>query len=228
MSPEEFKFRLTRQLNYHLDLRINDNRFTMLNLLERKRNYARLSLHRMFLKAPDPVVSAIAHYVRGRAKNQHLQNTILRRYIQENLPHYAYTQRAKKETLAQAGCIYNLKTLFDELNHHYFNDELDLQITWYGKKGRRNRSQLVFGQYQESLKLIKINRILDDPFFPDYFISFIVYHEMLHAVVPGFVDERGWYRTHGAAFKARERHFKQYNEAIAWEKKNKVHFFKKK
>lgn len=225
---EVFEARLAKYLNLKLELVINENRSTMLNLLEKKRDRARLSVHKMFLDAPDEVVSAIAHYVRGTRKGKSRYNLILRSYIQEHLSQYDYSHLVDKMQLTHEGEVYNLKSLYDEINEKYFQDQLDLSLTWYGAKGRRRgRSRITFGQYLDGLRLIKIHRMLDDAFFPDYFVMFIVYHEMLHCVIPGEV-KGGTFRFHSRNFREQEKRFEHYQRAIDWEKKNKHRFFKRK
>lgn len=220
----EFQEKLSKLLDIQLELVVNENRSTMLSLLEKKRNRARLSIHRMFLNAPEDVISAIAHYVRGTRRPR--KDLIIRGYIQSNLPRYNYSYKINKDKLVSVGRYYNLKRIYDTLNKHYFQNKLDLDITWFGlSKRRQRRSRIIFGMYQDHLKLIKIHRIMDDPFFPDYFVRFVVYHEMLHEVVPGYVDEKGLFRIHGKEFKEREKQFEDYEKAILWEKKNKKQLF---
>lgn len=221
---------LTAKLRGHLkidvELVINENRSTMLNVLEKKRGRARLSVHKMFLDAPDEVIGAVAHYVRGTRRNKSAHNLVLRGFIQENLSRFDVSNRLNPHRLVQVGRFYDLNPLYQQINQRYFEGKLDLLFTWYGNWGRNSRRRVTFGLYQDNLKLVKMHRILDDPFFPDYFVAFILYHEMLHAVVPGYVDENGYFRIHGPAFKERERLFEHYERAITWEKKNKKHFFR--
>lgn len=227
MTEESLSSKLRKHLKMDLELVINENRSTMLNLLEKRRGSARLSLHKMFLDAPEDVIEAIAHYVRGTRKKRSEQALVLRGYIQQNLSRFEASHQLDRTKLVQEGRVYNLEPLYHELNHRYFEGSLALAVTWFGAWGRNNRSRITFGQYHDNLRLVKMHRILDDPFFPQYFVSFVLYHEMLHAVVPGFVDERGRFCTHGKAFKERERLFELYPEAIAWEKQNKKHFFRR-
>ncbi len=223
MSVEEFKIRLSAHLNTHLEIQVNENRSTMLNLLERNRFFVRLSVHKMFLTAPDPVISAIAHYVRGTRK----EVTILRKFIQDSLADADYTHLVNPKKLQTVGHHYNLLESYHAINKQYFNNELDLSITWYGSSSRRKtRTRITFGQYVAGLRLIKIHRMLDDPFFPDYFVNFVIYHEMVHSVVPGSVDTRGRFCFHSADFKAKERDFEHYKAATVWEKTNKQTLFK--
>lgn len=223
MSIETFIERLKSYLRCDLELVINENRWTMLNLLEKRATFARLSCHKMFLEAPDPVISAIAHYVRGSRK----ESSVLRQYIQDHLSKSDYTHQVKQHLLVDQGCTYQLRPLYEAINKKYFNQELNLSITWYGRKTRkRTRTRITFGQYVSGLRLIKIHRMLDHPFFPEYFVCFIIYHEMLHSIVDGKMDERGRYCYHSAAFKEREKAFEEYHRAIEWEKKNKTLLFK--
>jgi hypothetical protein len=50
---------------------------------------------------------------------------------------------------------------------------------------------------------------------PQSFVEFIVYHELLHHVIPP-ARVKGRYQIHSAAFRQREREFPAYAEAIVW------------
>lgn len=224
-TVDALKRRLEKHYKIGYELIINDNRSTMLSVLSRTRRSARLSLHRMFLEAPEDVISAIAHYVRG-TKRDHYQNRLIQSYIQDNLKRYNYTHTLTQEDLITQGRFYDLQEIYSELNATYFRGRLDIKIGWFGQWGRKKRSKIIYGQYLDHLKYIKIHRLLDDPFFPPYFLSFIVYHEMLHHFIPGETDENGFFRSHGPEFKRRERLFEDYERALQWEKMNKHRFLK--
>jgi predicted SprT family Zn-dependent metalloprotease len=226
VSIEKFKKRLSRHVsNMQVELVINENRSTMLNVLTRKRDFAKISLHKMFLDAPEDVISAIAHYVRGTRRSGP-KDGLIRGFIQSNLERMDYSHLLDESKFVTVGRYYDLIAIYDQLNERYFKNKLDLKITWYGTWGRKNRTRVTFGQYFDHLKLIKIHRVLDDPFFPEHFVVFVIYHEMLHHVVPGFVDERGLYRVHGSDFKDLEKKFHDYEKATAWEKEHRHLFFK--
>jgi hypothetical protein len=220
---KDLKTRLSNLLNIELDLIITENRSTMLNLLDKNKSYAKLSVHKMFLQAPDPVIAAIADYVRGK-KSKHSKTLILREYIQSHLAAYDYTHLVNPNKLVAEGKVYHLRQIYEKLNQKYFNNSLAYSITWYGKPGL-GRRRITFGQYFSGLRLIKIHRILDDSFFPEYFISFVVYHEMLHGVIPGGSDEKGRFSFHTKEFIEKEKAFEDYARAIAWEKLNKPRLF---
>lgn len=222
---ESLKVRLQRLLDIDIELVVNENRSTMLNLLEKQRSFARLSIHKMFLEAPEPVISAIALYVRGSRKDRQVRNLVLREFIQSHLSRHDYTHLVDPKKLVQQGRCYDLKPLYDSLNEKYFEGKLDLSLTWYGALRRKRRARITFGLYVSGLRLIKMHRMLDDPFFPEYFVSFVLYHEMLHSVVPGSTDARGRFCFHDKAFKEREKVFEHYLKATEWEKNNKARLF---
>jgi hypothetical protein len=221
---EALKMRLKRILKCDVELVVNENRSSMLNLLDKKQSGARLSVHRMFLEAPDPVIAAIAHYVRGSRRERPQHNLVLRKFIQEHLAQSDYTHLVDEHRLIHQGKHYDVKEIYDALNKKYFNGELELAITWYGKAPFRRRRRITYGQYLSGLKLIKIHRLLDNPFFPPFFVSFVVYHEMLHSIIPGCVDGRGRFSFHTTAFRKQEKAFEEYERAINWEKINKIKF----
>ena len=123
------------------------------------------------------------------------------------------------------GVHYDLKSVYDRLNALYFNDQLDLSITWFGHPSRKVKSHRILGLYVFESRLIKIHRLLDHPRFPPYFISYIVYHEMLHSVLPPQKRKKGRCRIHHGEFKEREKCFAEYEQARQFEKQNLNLFF---
>jgi hypothetical protein len=76
-----------------------------------------------------------------------------------------------------------------------------------------------FGAYLAAARLIRIHPALDQAFVPRYFVECIVYHELLHHVIPP-VYCNGRYQIHSPAFRRRERDFPAYAEAMAWRRKS--------
>jgi predicted metal-dependent hydrolase len=135
------------------------------------------------------------------------------------------TPRApRKERLSHAGQYYDLKKIYDQINEEYFEKKISLSITWSGSSDRTARTRRLLGSYHQKKRLIKIHRLLDNNIFPEYFLSYVVYHEMLHHAYPP--KQRGKQRIHHATFKEREKDFREYSAAKEWEKENKKLFFK--
>jgi hypothetical protein len=120
---------------------------------------------------------------------------------------------------------YDLKAIYDVLNHSYFENKLNLDITWFGSAQRKAKRHRKLGLFCFQTNRIKIHRLLDQPHFPSYFISYVIYHEMLHSVCPPVKAKRGRYRIHHLDFKMREKEFADYAVAKRWEEENKKLFF---
>jgi len=204
-----------------LKLKINDNRSTMLSI-KWDPVCTKISLHRMFLEAPKNIMDSLACYLRHEEGNIPLS---IRRFMENKMKGIDYSHQLDQTKLYCHGHVYNLKKIYHELNNQYFNNELDLSITWFGNGIQRNRSRVMFGLYNEGLRLIKINRLLDSPTFPDYIVSFVIYHEMLHHVCPSYFDGNGQHQIHTKEFRAQEKKFRYYEKAQLWIEENKSFFF---
>ena len=126
----------------------------------------------------------------------------------------------KRIHLYPMGITYNLLEIFDELNREYFDAKLSLPITWFGNPLREAKSKRTLGSFHFETSLIRIHRLLDHPHFPPYLISYIVYHEMLHSLYPPLKRRRKGRRVHHSTFEEKEKEFRDYALARAWEKKH--------
>lgn len=216
---------LQKKLEYSsgkkLKLKINDNHSTMLSV-RWEPDHVRISIHRMFLRAPQHVLRALGSYLQRKDKTLSLA---VREFIEENMRRYNYSHQVRPNKLITQGTVYNLQQIYDELNEIYFKKQLKLKITWFGRPVRRPRMHATLGLYQESLRLIKINRLLDSPAVPHYLISYVVYHEMVHHVCPSYYDERGIHQIHSKEFKRREKKFHHFALAQKWMKENQNRLF---
>lgn len=216
-----FQEKLQHSVGGNLCLKINDNRSTMLSV-KWEPDCTKVSLHRMFLQAPQNIMQALACYLRG--EHPRLAPSI-KAYIEDNLQKLDYSHQLDLSKLETKGKIYDLQSLYKRLNKEYFNNKLNLYMTWFGTAKRTARSRITFGLFHDPLKLIKINRLLDSKRFPEYFVCYVIYHEMLHYVCPAYVDERGMKHIHSKEFKEREKEFKHYHEAQEWVRNNQRYLF---
>lgn len=216
-----FQEQLESSAGIKLHLKINDNRSTMLSV-KWEPDCTKVSLHRMFLKAPQNVMQALACYLKGEHKK--LAPSI-KAYIEHSLQKLDYSHELDLSKLETNGRFYDLKKIYSDLNLEYFDESLDLHITWFGEKRRRLSNRVTFGLFHDPLRLIKINRLLDNSRFPNYFVAYVIYHEMLHYVCPAFVDENGQKHIHSKAFKMREKEFKYFKHAQQWIQDNQDYLF---
>ena len=119
------------------------------------------------------------------------------------------------------GEYFDLKAIFDKLNAEYFDNTLKgYAITWGRRRRLPPKEYFVFGTIQEEDRIIRIHPLLDAPFVPTWFLEYVIYHEMLHAIVPEEIDETGRRRIHTSEFYRREQKFHCYQRARRWEDEN--------
>ena len=127
--------------------------------------------------------------------------------------------------LRHEGTHFDLRPIFDDLNERYFRGRLrGYKITWGRRRKHRPREYFIFGTIQEEDRVIRINPWLDQKFVPLWFLEYILYHEMLHAVVPDKPQGNGRRCVHTDEFNRREREFRFYKRARRWEDENLARF----
>lgn len=110
------------------------------------------------------------------------------------------------------GTVHDLAEIYETVNVRYFGAKLDLRITWFGR-GSIPRTRILYGSYRHDRKEVRVNRILDQERVPRSVVEFIVYHEMLHHVLPPKRGKNGRRSIHHRAFKEREQEFEDFAEA---------------
>ena len=127
----------------------------------------------------------------------------------------------------EQGKFFNLRAIFDKLNAKYFRNRLrDYTIVWGRKRTGRPRDEIVFATIQEVDRMIRIHPLLDRAFVPTWFLEYVIYHEMCHAVVRDEYDSSGRRIVHHEKFWARERRFHWFKRAKAWEEENLARFLR--
>ena len=171
----------------------------------------RVRLHRMFLNADNLVMNEIASYL----KNRRGAMPHFRSFIGDNREQLSL-KPPKKVLVRTAGRFHDLCGLYDEINREYFGGMINAVITWGTKSPRYAVRKRTVGSYSERSNTIRINPVLDKKTVPRYYVALIVYHEMLHAAMG--TPLRGKRRSvHSGEFRKREKLFKDYEKAIAWE-----------
>jgi hypothetical protein len=123
----------------------------------------------------------------------------------------ARRRRGRKIISSAHGENYDLGKMFAKLNRRYFAGELERPtLTW---SQRRTRS--ILGHHDRVYDTITISKTLDSPDVPEWFVEYILYHEMLHIKHPArLINGRRYYHT--SAFRQDERRFPRYEEAQRW------------
>jgi predicted metal-dependent hydrolase len=207
------KQHLEAGLGRPVSLTLTDNSTSLLSMRTRD-GAARVRLHRMFLNADRSVLGEIVSYL----KNGKGALPNCRGFVRDNREHLR-GKPPRKVPVRTAGKVHDLRALYDENNREYFDGRVEAAITWGTRSPRRAVKKRTVGSYSEQSNTIRINPVLDRKDVPRCYVSFIIYHEMLHASQGTAI--RGKRRSiHSREFRKREKLFKDYEEARAWENRN--------
>lgn len=213
-------------------LSITDNRHSIISH-SLKNNVLHARIHHMFLDAPARVVDALVRYV---SRDDRESSQIVGHYIELNGARLA-RRPTRAIPLHAKGATHDLLAIFNELNTKYFDGGCHALITWGRRTTRKNREPrqaIKLGSYACLERLIRIHPVLDRPWVPRYFVAYVVYHEMLHHMIPSargnarqassnIASATGTvYRRvlHPPEFLERERHFRNFDRAIEWERRH--------
>lgn len=123
----------------------------------------------------------------------------------------ARQKRGRKVISSAKGKVYDLSELFERLNLRYFAGEIPTPVlTWSKRRARR-----ILGHHDAVHKTITISKALDSRDVPEWFVEYILYHEMLHIKHPAqLINGRRYYHT--AAFRSEEQRFPRYEASQEW------------
>ncbi len=162
-----------------------------------------LRLHQSFLAAPLAIRKALRTYLRTRRKAAWREVSAFADCID--------SERSRPgRRLRSAGKVFNLEQIRKEINMEFFNDRVKCQVGWGKRAPRRQRwrrrKSISYGSWNAATRTVRVNPLLDSESIPVEFIRYIVFHEMLHSVVP---DERTRSRInyHTAQFRKLEHAF---------------------
>lgn len=212
-------------------LSITDNRHSIISHSTRH-GVLHARVHHMFLDAPPRVVEALARYV---ARGDRKASMLVGQYIDASGSRLA-RRRPRAIPLMAKGKHHDLLAIFSELNERYFGGGCHALITWGRMAGKRGvaRKAIKLGSYAHLERLIRIHPVLDKAWVPRYFVAYVVYHEMLHHMIPtargsvrastsNMADAKGQLARrvlHPPEFLERERHFRNYDRALDWERRH--------
>ena len=213
----KLELRLSELMRTEVALALTDNGRTMVSARHRE-GIAHVRLHHMFVDADDATVRAVARFLHDGHPPAGRE---LQRFIRANGDRIK--RRIASTVVRASGHHHDLRAIMTELNTRHFEPAVEARIGWARMSRalgrRRKRRSIKLGSYRGREPLIRVHPVLDAAWVPRFFVEYIVFHEMLHHVVEMPVQD-GRRCMHGAEFKARERRFSRYAEAIAWEREH--------
>jgi hypothetical protein len=123
----------------------------------------------------------------------------------------ARRRRVRKVISPARGRVYDLDKMFQRLNRRYFDGQIEKPtLTW-----SQRRTRGILGHHEAARETIVVNKTLDSLEVPEWFVEYILYHEMLHIKHPArLIKGRRYYHTN--AFRAEEQRFPYYEAAQDW------------
>ena len=88
-------------------------------------------------------------------------------------------------------------------------------IGWYGSRDVIRKKRIFLAWYCSDIRHIQVNRILDQSWVPEYYLRYIVGHEVLHHLIPWEGRE-----FHSPTFVKAETALPGYRRAVHWFEKN--------
>mgnify|MGYP000574537358 CR=1 FL=1 len=211
-----FKKRLNRISSATFSVIITDNRSTMISVKQIAKNHSyNIRIHHLFSDAPEHILKDIIEYSTQDDKAAFVR---LQDYVESNDGRIRNAEiKSPKLSINVTGQHYDLQHSFDRLNQQYFNNHINARITW----GRRSttkggRRSIRLGSYAFVDKLIRIHPGLDQHWIPQYFIEWVIYHEMLHAL-HDVIEKHGRKEYHSLEFREDEKKYACYDAAREFE-----------
>ena len=213
-NKDTFRDYLEHVIGKSVSLILTDNSTNLLSI-KTKNNSVSVRMHWMFLNASNEVIREIVRFIKaGKSRTPHI-----RKFISENQTCLKKReQKSRRPKIRTQGRFHDLREIFDALNNKYFRSKITASISWTKGNTRRTVRKRTLGSYNRHTNTILINSLLDRKNIPNYYIRYVVYHEMLHSVL-GEKRKNGKRLVHTSEFRRRERLFKDYENAVSWEKR---------
>lgn len=211
------KHRLEHLAKVPIQIIWHENRTTYLSVKKEGAIY-HLRIHRLFYDAPSPVLEALLDCAITRSPKA--------KAVVRQMAHLYFSKvHSPAKPLNPFGKTYNLQEILERIQKILLVEGLSIGWSNFPRRMSSLRS-ITFGTFNSYHRQIRIHPFLDDAHVPLYFLEYIVYHEMLHAVCPSKMDRQGKCKIHTREFREKERLFPLFEEAKSWEK-GCIEFFKK-
>jgi len=199
-------------------VRFTENGTTMVSKSEAGQE-ASLRLHRIFLEAPaDLLAETVRAFFAPSDRRSYRQ---ARARIKDYVAHKRgdiLRPVPRKRVLPPRGRFFDLGEVLGRILGEFFPASAPVEIGWSHQIQRR-----LMGKWIENPaplpNVVLINRLLDSPEVPEYYLDFLVFHELLHETF-GVARCGGRWVHHSSEFRERERLFPHYSRAAEWERDN--------
>ncbi|MFT5052976.1 MAG: hypothetical protein ACI8QZ_004414 [Chlamydiales bacterium] len=180
-------------------------------------------MHSMFADAPLEVAESVARWIRSGKRAQRA-SAMLDRWIEERSAELP-ARTVARERLVPGGDVHDLERLARELVAGPlaadFPDGTPLPHLTWGRRGRsKTRRSLRLGSFDLEANLVRLHPVLDQAAVPEWFVRYVLFHELLHAAIPPVRGKGARWVHHGPQFRRREHAYADHARALTWEEKN--------
>lgn len=196
-----------------VELRLTRNQVSMASIVFVSDAHVRVRLHQQFLFAPQTVWNSLGNYLRRRRHSDWNVVAEFAKGIDTSSDSNLVGSRRRK----QKGDFFDLAAIAKAVNQNYFNGRVKYGIEWgqsrskrVGRRSKRGIS-IRYGSWSRSTRTIRIHPLLDDSRVPARFVEYIVFHEMLHSVVPSDYSN-GKRFDHSETFRRLEKAFPELDQ----------------
>jgi hypothetical protein len=211
VTPGQWEVWLADRLGRRVDVTYGRARTAPVQIIDDARTL-RVRLHRFFVGAPPDVREALAAWLRaGRRARRACRR--LDAWIDAQLAGLP-ARAPRRLRLRPQGDHHDLAELAVLLLAREFVRDFEGRyppdVTWGRRRRSRARHSLQLGSYVPARNLVRVHPVLDRPVVPRWFVSHVLFHEILHAALPQ--------DAHGPAFRERERAHPDYERAARWQR----------
>jgi len=167
---------------------------------------------------PNPRRSRRTSEIRGRKADL---EALIWGFIESRIPHCRLSRAVDPLSYEREthGVRYELTEVFDSVNHTFFNGSVRAYVRWGTCASLTSHASQRRRPDGSPFDLITIAGAYDHPLVPRFAIEGIMYHEMLHIVIPP-TRHNGRRVVHGTEFRQAERRFPQFREWEDWQRRN--------
>jgi len=204
---------LSEELSAPVDIELTLNRSLVLSSRKRHGTF-QVRMHQAFLHADHRIIKAVADLIKKGSKPARI---MINEYLKTHSRQIQPKRKTRALILNAQGKTYDLMKIMREIKTKYGIAKRGVKITWSNARLHKRQQSIRLGSYNHDEKLIRVHPSLDNPSVPKYFVEYIVYHELLHALVPP-QDRPGRRNFHPREYHHLEKQFEHFKEARKYEK----------
>ncbi len=215
MEESEFIARLSGLIPEKTRISLTRNRSSIIHARRDKNGVCVARVQHAFRAADERTMKALARFIVRPDKRS---RRVIDEFIRDKADLIDAMAREARPASPMAGSHRDLAKILAKVQRDHGVRVKGLGISWSRAGVRKKRRSIKFGSFSHAARTIYIHPELDDPSVPDYFVEYIVYHELLHSLFPPSVGSGNRRDVHNEEFKRFERKFRLYKEAVEYEK----------